>query len=103
MSLRSAPIVGPLVRRLLAAREGLSVGQTVRVVEMRGCMAHVRGEVREGTITDVVERVLYDGTPTGHPTLMVLITTAAGEQLAQVAERRLWWPNEDDGVLEYRQ
>ncbi len=75
----------------------LKKGFRVRLVKMDGCMAHVRGEVREGTITGYTSKQLHGDTKERN---FVVIKMDDGTEEERESEPQLWIQNE--GVLEYR-
>lgn len=77
-------------------RSGVHPGQRVRIVEMDGCMATVRGKVREGVVQAVTSKLVY-GTSTPLPYATILFND--GVMGDWCAEPRLWQPGED-GVME---
>lgn len=72
-------------------------GELVRVVEMNGCMAHVRSNVAYGRVDAHVRRNVY-GSP--QPVEYVRIQMDGGTTEELPAEPRLW--THHDGMLEYR-
>jgi hypothetical protein len=74
-------------------------GQRVRLVQMDGCMAHVRGRVDEGTVEALETKTVY-GDSTERPYARIRFDDGRIED--RCAERHCWYPNETDGVMEYR-
>jgi hypothetical protein len=75
------------------------LGQTVRLVRMDGCMAHIRGEVKMALVTGFVKRSLYDGNAGGRLTKMVQLKLDDGSVIERVAEPSEWF--QVDGALEH--
>lgn len=75
----------------------LKRGQVIRIVQMDGCMAHVRNNVRVGEVTGFIVRTPYG---LNGPFKYVQIRLVTGQQVEYPAEPRLW--NQfTDGVWEY--
>jgi hypothetical protein len=74
------------------------IGQRVRLVQMDGCMATVRNNIREGVVTGFIKRKLY---PEDRPTEMAVVRLDNGEVVERVNSRSLWL--EHEGMLEYRE
>lgn len=84
---------------LRLSRPALGVGSRVRIVDMDGCMAHVRGKVEEGRIELVTDRRVY-GDTSDRPWASIRMTN--GQMTARCLDQHLWTRG-DDGVMEYRQ
>ncbi len=78
----------------------LSKGQRVRIVSMRGCMAHERANIREGVVQGFTKRNLYNGS-TGAAVVMARIKIN-GEVVERVCDPSNDWIFFED-VWEYRE
>jgi hypothetical protein len=75
----------------------VNIGQHVRIVEMRGCMADVRYDPRVGEVIGFERRVPY-GTTWEYEFAKIQLTDGTIEK--RVTEPRLW--TEYEGMMEYR-
>jgi hypothetical protein len=84
----------------LEARQlsALRMGETVRLVQMDGCMAHVRGQLVEGVVVGLCMKQVH-GSAQRSP--WVSIRLADGSLDERCAEPRLWFRHVD-GIMEYR-
>jgi hypothetical protein len=73
----------------------------VRIVRMDGCMAHVRGNVRNGVIIGFIDRTIYGGGKKMYRFAQIEMRDGRIEE--RVAEDRLWHQNETDGIWEYQE
>lgn len=80
-------------------RCAVKAGDHVRIVRMDGCMAHVRGDVKTGTVEGVSGKQKY-GDSILRPYASIRLEDGSIDE--RCAERGCWWPNESDGVMEYR-
>lgn len=74
-----------------------SRGEHVRIVEMNGCMAHSRENIRDGVVRRFVTRQVYGDSQLRS---YAVIQLQDGTLMERVAEPNLWF--EFEGVLEYR-
>lgn len=65
----------------------MTVGQRVRIVDMRGCMANDRTNPREGVVTGFIGRTPYGAT---QPYVFVQILMDDGTQEERVDTPGLW-------------
>ena len=80
----------------------LRVGDKVRIVQMNGCMAHVRDNPREGVVIDFVEKkgLLWTSMPRVEKTF-AKIRLETGELIEKCSAPRLWIKH--DGLPEYQE
>jgi hypothetical protein len=74
------------------------VGERVRIVEMNGCMAHVRGRVQAGTVIGISSAPVYGDW--GYKIPWADIKLDEGYITKRSAEPRLWTRHED-GTMEH--
>lgn len=79
-------------------RSAVHVGERVRLVEDRGCMAHIRGPVREGVVQAIKIKSEHNGFYK-YPTAVILLDDCA-YTIERCAEPRLW-QRHTDGIMEY--
>lgn len=77
---------------------GLRLGERVRTVYMQGCMAHVRGESKEGVLEYFQYKNVYGGGTRGERYAHIRFDDGTEADLP--ANSRLWV--EHDGLPEYR-
>ena len=75
----------------------VKIGETVRLVEMNGCMAHRRENIRTGIVTAFLRKQIYGSVGDQY---LVRIRLEDNNDIERIAEDRLW--TEFEGVLEYR-
>lgn len=80
-------------------RVAVRVGERVRIVQMEGCMAHIRTDVRSGHVQEINAKTVYGDTEL-RP--LVLVALDEGGFITLCAEQSNW-TRTDDGVMEYRQ
>lgn len=81
-------------RQLSAVR----MGETVRLVQMDGCMAHVRGRLVQGVVVGLSMKQVY-GSPALLPWASIRLDDGSLDE--RCAEPRLWFRHVD-GIMEYR-
>jgi hypothetical protein len=79
-------------------RSAVRTHERVRLVAMDGCMAHVRGQVQEGMVTDIIVKQVYGDT---HMRPWASIRLDEGTTVERCAELNNWTRHED-GTMEYR-
>lgn len=84
----------------LQARQlsALRMGETVRIVQMDGCMAHVRGRLVEGVVVGFAMKQVYGDTER-RPWVSIKLSDGSLDE--RCAEPGLWFRHVDD-VMEYR-
>lgn len=84
----------------LEARQlsAVQMGETVRLVQMDGCMAHVRGRLVQGVVVGLSMRQIYGDTQL-RPWASIRLDDGSLDQ--RCAERRLWFRHVD-GIMEYQ-
>ena len=75
----------------------MRIGQRVRIVEMDGCMAHVRGKAEEGIVIGIIREQVY-GDTRKRPYAQIALDNGRNTKLC--AEPQLW--TEYEGAQEYR-
>jgi hypothetical protein len=84
----------------LEARQlsALRMGETVRLVQMDGCMAHIRGRLVEGVVVGFAMKQFY-GSAQRVPCVSIKLSDGSIDE--RCAEPRLWFRHVD-GIMEYR-
>ncbi len=84
----------------LEARQlsGVAMGETVRLVQMDGCMAHIRGRLVQGVVVGLSMKQVY-GSAQLLPWASIKLDDGSLDE--RCAEPRLWFRHVD-GIMEYR-
>lgn len=84
----------------LEARQlsAVAIGETVRLVQMDGCMAHVRGRLVQGVVAGLSMKRCY-GDSQLRPWASIRFDDGSLDE--RCAERRLWFRHVD-GIMEYQ-
>lgn len=81
-----------------AQLSAVRMGETVRMVQMDGCMAHVRGRFVQGVVVGLSMKEVY-GSAQRLPWASIRLDDGSYDE--RCAERRLWFRHVD-GIMEYQ-
>jgi hypothetical protein len=87
------------VRHLQAQQAAaVQVGERVRLVQMDGCMAHIRGKIEEGIVEALDMKQAYGDSQLRPWATIRLADGSSSERCALPSD----WFRHSDGVMEYR-
>lgn len=87
------------IRHLQAKQESvLKIGERVRLVQMDGCMAHIRGRIEEGSVVGLDMKQNYGDIKMRPWASIRLQDGSLSERCAEPSQ----WFRHTDGIMEYR-